>query len=147
MMITLDDVLTTSGKFKSRAGLATHDVKMNASVTAERASSLMLSFGRDRALTSGFRPQKVNASTPGAAKNSWHIYGCAIDIEDNDRELALFCLAEVKLLEHFGLWLEDPRWTRVKDQKTGKWSCWVHVQTKPPASGNRIFRPAGPMPR
>ena len=42
-----------------------------------------------------------------------------------------------EVLAEVGLWLEDPRWTF-----DPKGDHWVHLQTVPPRSGNRVFVPS-----
>lgn len=151
-MLTVDDVLTSSGKYPARAKFATMAIRVNAQALIEKINKLLTSFqnGHPKTivhkLSSGFRPPIVNAATPGASQTSWHMTGHAVDFEDPTGELALYCLCEVSLLEHFGLYLEDPRWTRVRNAN-GEWMRWVHLQSKAPPSGRRVFRPAGPEPR
>jgi hypothetical protein len=142
-----EDIITSDGKYPARAAAATPRIRDNARDLAERVDRLLTSFGERCEVSSGFRTQGANQAANGAAK-SWHLFGCAVDLRDPLGELALYCLAEQDLLAHFGLWLEDPRWTRKEKQKDGTWKHrWVHLQTKPPASGRRVFRPAGPPPR
>lgn len=152
-MCTTSDILTTSGRYPERAKLADAKVTANATEMAHRLSMLLQSFSgtvpigsKPRKLTSGFRPPSVNASIPGAAKRSLHMAGMAVDIEDDDRELAVFCLADLWLLDHLGLWLENPQHTKVK-RADGTWAKWVHVQMRPPPSGKRVFDPGGTIPR
>lgn len=138
-MITGRDILTSSGKYLERDDYATDDVRKNAFDLAERVDRLLLSFGHKRIVTSGFRPAHVNAATPGAAEHSLHIVGAAVDLEDDDRELALFCGYDLNWFKTFGLWMENPRWTRKKNGS--KWNAWVHLQLIPPPSGSRVFVP------
>lgn len=150
--MVLEDILTTSGKYPERADHADDSVRLHAVVLAERVSKLLTIFRaqyknqiRERLLTSGFRPKAVNDATPGAAKASLHMTGQACDIEDNDRELALFCLDDLHRLEAIGLWLENPRYTRVH-RGNGVWASWLHLQTRPPGSGARVFNPGTSLP-
>ncbi len=152
-MCTTEDILTTGGLYPERAQFADERVQQNATTLAARVTSLLQSFSgtaqhgaKPRRLTSGFRPDAVNAATPGAAKGSLHTLGLAADIEDDDRELAVFCLSDQKLLEHIGLWLENPQHTKVR-RADGTWAKWVHVQARPPASGRRVFDPGSTVPR
>ena len=153
-MLTVDDVLTSSGKYPERAKLATREIRFNAQALVEKINKVITSYENGHSktenieLSSGFRPPLVNAATPGASETSWHMTGHAVDIEDPAGNLALFCSLETSLLEHFGLYLEDPRWTRKIRQSDGTWRHrWVHLQDKAPPSGRRVFRPAGPEPR
>lgn len=134
--MTLDDVLTSSGKFPKRALLADSYVQANAVETARRVTMMLTSFASvaketsERKLSSGFRDKQSNAAA-GGAKASCHLFGMAADIEDKDRKFATFCVANEDLLRHFGLWMEDPRYTK----------SWVHLQTRPVGSGSHIFVP------
>lgn len=147
-MITAKDVIDSSGKFPERSAFASEEVRTNAAITAAALTRLETSFGRLLILSSGYRPQHVNAQTDGAALNSLHMTALAGDAEDHDRELAIFCLSDLALLEHFGLYLEDPRYSRRRHPDTKKWMFWVHLQIVPPKSGKRVFIPHnGPIPR
>jgi hypothetical protein len=126
--MTAEDVLTTCGKFNYRAMLASEQVRSNAAETARRVSLLLNSFGSDRKLTSGFRDRESNARAHGA-KASAHIEGRAVDIEDHDGRLALYCVQNQDLLAHIQLWVENPQYTK----------GWVHVQTRP--TTERVFKP------
>ena len=146
-MITARDVIDSSGKFPERSAFASDEVRTNAAIAAAALTRLETSFGRRLILSSGYRPQHVNAQTDGAALNSLHMKGLAADVVD-DRELAIFCLSDEKLLEHFGLYIEDPRYTRRRSPDTKEWMFWVHLQVVPPKSGKRVFIPHnGPIPR
>jgi hypothetical protein len=152
-MCSVDDILTTGGLYPERATFADAKITANATEMAKRVTMLLQSFSgtaphgaKQRALTSGFRPDAVNAATPGAAKGSLHKLALAADIEDDDRELAVYCLSDQKLLEHIGLWLENPQHTK-KRRADGSWARWVHVQMRPPASGKRVFDPGSTVPR
>ncbi len=83
-------------------------------------------------VSSGWRPPAVNAATPRAAKMSKHLTGEAIDLYDPDDALDAWLMGAGQAeLVRLGLWLEHPDAT----------PRWTHVQTRPPGSGNRVFRP------
>lgn len=82
-------------------------------------------------VSSGWRPPAVNSSTPGAAKNSKHMTGQAIDLYGPGNKLATFAFENQDLLKEAGLWMEHPSATPI----------WLHLQTVPPKSGNRVFYP------
>ena len=111
----------------------------NAKVTVERTNKLLNAFyavhpdAVSRHVNSGWRPQSVNDVTPNAARTSLHITGEAVDLSDGDGELGRWCRspAGLTILQQIGLWLESPDYTR----------RYVHVQTKSPRSGNRVFIP------
>ena len=71
--------------------------------------------------------QRINPNAMGSS----HLYGCAVDIADPKGELATWLRKNQHLLVAYGLWMEDPRYTK----------GWVHLQTYAPKSFNRIFIP------
>jgi hypothetical protein len=127
---TATDLLTTCGKHEERLGFVTKEVEGNAHMFVQRLNALLLLFGKERTLSSGFRDKASNKAAGGAAF-SWHILGLAADIEDKDRELAKFILSDSAHLRKCGLYAEHP----------DKTPTWVHVQSEPPRSGRRIFQP------
>lgn len=117
-------------------------IRKNAAQTVETVNKLLaLAKGagvvirprRDGTLTnSGWRPPSVNAKTPGASKTSLHMSGEAIDLNDPTGDLASWCARSAPtVLTDLGLWMEHPAAT----------PQWVHLQTRPPRSGARIFHP------
>jgi hypothetical protein len=131
--LTHNDILTTSGKYPDRPKKwpPEQGTVANAHDLAARLNRLGDYWERQLTLTSGYRPDAINAKVPGAAKKSHHRICAAADIADPDGKLAAFCLADLPMLEHLGLWLEDPAHTK----------GWVHLQLFPPKSGNRVFKP------
>ena len=79
-------------------------------------------------ITSGYRPGHFNKAAGGAAR-SGHLVCQAIDVADPQGELAELFKNNLKLLEEYGLWLEDPEHTL----------GWLHLDTK--ERKNRIFKP------
>jgi uncharacterized protein YcbK (DUF882 family) len=88
-------------------------------------------YGKPMTVSSGWRPEAVNASISNAAKKSNHVKGLACDFKDGDGELDKWCMTNLKVLEDCGLYLEHP------DATLG----WCHLQCVPPKSGNRVFKP------
>lgn len=123
-MITVDDYL-----MGRKAGL-TFELLENAIDTVEKVNLLLEAFGSDRKVTSGYRPAAVNAAVGGARKSN-HMACKACDLEDQNEQLDQWCVNNTKKLAEIGLWLEHPSATK----------GWCHVQTVPPRSGNRIFKP------
>lgn len=94
-------------------------------------------YSKPMVVTSGWRPPQINAKTPGAAPQSNHMKGLAVDIADADGALMNWVLRNLDLMKDLGLYFEDFRYT----------PTWCHFQCVPPASGKRIFVPyAGPAP-
>lgn len=131
--ITHLDVLTSSGKYPDRMVNArpTQATLAHAFEIAPRITRLQMYWAKQLSISSGYRPAYINEKTKNAAKHSLHMICAACDIEDPTGELAKFCLADIPMLEHIELWVEDPAYTK----------GWVHVQLYPPRSGKRVFIP------
>lgn len=95
-----------------------------------RARLNQLGFKPPRVFTCTYRNPEHNARVGGAKKSS-HLTGCACDIADADRKLKDYLLMNPELLEECDLYAEDFDST----------STWVHLQSNPPKSGKRIFKP------
>lgn len=92
-------------------------------------------YGKSLQISSGYRPAAINAAV-GGAKKSNHIMCLAVDfVDDKNRTLAKWCVANLKILEDLNLWMEDPRHTKSDNGN------WVHLQCVSPRSGKRIFIP------
>jgi hypothetical protein len=87
-------------------------------------------YGKPLSVSSGYRPGVFNRSA-GGAKNSAHMTCEAIDVVDTDGDFAAWCLDNLDELEKAGLYMEDPNHT----------PGWVHLQTREPRSGKRVFLP------
>ena len=129
MPITLDDYYM--GRQHKYPEELTGELEENAQITVNRVNELLLSFGEDRHVNSGWRPAAVNAGVPGAAKASRHTTCQACDLGDDDGSLDDWALRNPEILESIGLWQEHPDST----------PRWAHFQTIAPKSGNRVFRP------
>lgn len=125
-MLTIDDILTSSGKYKERAKSpeCTGEVITNAGVLLNRVNGLLIRLGRTAKVSSGFRTQAAN-SAAGGAKKSGHMLGKAVDLEDNDGTLDE--LITDGLLTEFDLYREDPAKTK----------GWCHLDITP--RKNRTF--------
>ncbi len=144
--MTAGDVLSSSGLHPDRPidYPPTREMLYDAMVIAQRCTQLLQSYSSSKptvegepAVRSGYRPPDINAATPGAAQYSQHMFCRAVDLDDPHGELAAWCLGNLDLLEHFELYMEDPRWT----------PSWVHLQSLPPKSNSRVFIPfKGPPP-
>lgn len=84
-------------------------------------------------VSSGWRPPVINANTPGAAVNSRHMTGQAVDLYDPDGDIDEWLLSDAgqAALAKLGLWMEHPAATK----------GWCHLQTVPPRSKRRVFYP------
>lgn len=80
---------------------------------------------------SGHGGYRNPACTVGAT-HSLHRTGEAVDRHDPSRKFQSWCMAHQDVLVDQGLWMESPQWT----------PSWVHLQTQPPNSGLRVYRPS-----
>ncbi len=131
--LKIADILTSSGKFPERPVKwpPAQNIVAHAYDMVAKLNRLLLYWERPITISSGYRPPAVNAVTKGAAKGSLHQMCAAVDVVDPGGRLAAFCLADLPMLEHLGLWMEDPAFTR----------GWCHLQLFAPKSGNRVFQP------
>ena len=110
-------------------------IKLNAIGLLKYVNDLIYQLGIDPVVTSGFRPPSYNKTVKGAAKKSNHQYGLAIDLSDPKKELAKMICGEdfddINILREFNLYAEHPNYTK----------NWLHIQSVPPQSGKRIFKP------
>lgn len=118
------------GRDVAYGGELTPQIRDNALVLINRVNKVLGAFGRTPPVNSGWRPRAVNDATPGAARNSRHLTGQAVDLQDRDGALNAWCVANIGQLAAAGLWLEDRRDT----------PSWCHLQSVSPASGTRVFR-------
>lgn len=107
------------------------ELQVNVNTIVPRANELLEAFGSYRKVNSGYRRPEDNAKVPSPKPKSKHLTCQAVDLEDRDGKFKAFCVANVKLLESIGLWMEAPAST----------PTWVHVQCVPPGSKRRIFQP------
>jgi hypothetical protein len=139
-MLTLDQYWM--GRDKEYPLMLSTQTRKNAAITVDlinrfliiaKVSNVLLPTRPDNGslVNSGWRPAAVNADTPGASKSSLHITGQAIDLYDPTGAIDKWCMVAPKAIIDIGLWQEHP------DSTPG----WCHLQTLPPHSGNRVFRP------
>ena len=99
----------------------------------ERFSGVLATHPNGTHISSGWRPPSVNAATSGAAPNSRHMTGQAVDVYDPDEILDTWLMSEEgqEALKEIGLWMEHPSATK----------GWSHLQSVAPRSKNRVFFP------
>jgi len=105
-------------------------VRSNAADLAERVSRLLDHLGVTAAISSGFRTALSNSKAAGS-KNSAHLTGQAVDLADTTGTLAATITRDPGLLVTYDLYMENAYYTK----------GWVHLSTRPTASGRRIFTP------
>lgn len=134
-MITIEEL--TMGREKLYPQDYTKAIHQNLLVLLRKMNMIRKTYNKPMIVTSGWRPQAINATTKGAAKNSKHVSGLAVDIKDTDSALWNWCMENLEMIQGLGLYLEDKRYTKT----------WVHFQLGAPSSGLRIFKPhSGTMP-
>jgi uncharacterized protein YcbK (DUF882 family) len=134
-MIVLKELLG-SAKYETLSA----DIQGNLMILLERINKIRDAYGKPMTVTSGLRTmedhlriyrEKGITDINRIPMKSRHLYGQAVDISDPKQELQKWCLANVKLLEEVGLWMEDFSAT----------PNWCHFQVVAPGSGNRFFKP------
>lgn len=128
-MIELDDYF---GKVSHIAN-PTAEIEDNARVLLEKVNKLVrnLPFPFEVHVNSGWRPPEYNKTIPGAAPNSKHMTGQAIDLGDPDGQLDDYLSGNPEVIIQHDLYMEHPLSTK----------GWCHLQSIPPRSGKRIFYP------
>lgn len=116
-MISLDDWITSSGKYTERADSEelTQEVKNNAEALLTKINTLLEDLGiKDPTVSSGFRPSSVNSKIPNAAKRSAHMSGNACDIFDPENKIGKIIRKNKEMLATNGLMMEQiestPSW-------------------------------------
>ena len=102
----------------------------NANVLVRRVNGLLRHWSDKVFVSSGYRPSVYNKAA-GGASNSSHMTCEAVDLRDTDGKLGRFITENPWLLTQADLYMED----------TSRTKTWVHLQTRPTKSGNRIFMP------
>lgn len=133
-MITKDELLM--GRDETFKDQYTQQISDNIDHLLDVMNIVRAEYGRPMRVTSGWRPATVNKSTAGAAPNSAHMTGEAVDISDGSGALRLWVLDNLELLTDLGLFMEDFNWT----------PNWVHFGIRKPGSGKRIFVPQKGLP-
>lgn len=133
-MITLKELL---GPYNFSSLPESH--RSNLMDLLERCNRFRQAYAKPMRCTSGYRSE-ADQRRIYAAKGvtgdkvpmgSCHLKGAAADFADPDGSMAAWAKANEALLEKFGLWIEDPAYTK----------GWLHMQTQPPKSGKRFFKP------
>ncbi len=124
-MITLQDLITASGKYPERANHKelTQDVKDNAMKLLAKVNPMLKELGITKvSVSSGWRPSSVNANTKGSSKKSLHMSGFAVDLVGHEAYDAIE--KNPAILKKYSLWVEDkqsaPTWTHIDCSETRK---------------------------
>lgn len=141
-LITLEDWITASGKYKERlkSPELTEEVKNNATRLLKKVNDVLKELNiTEIKVSSGFRPTNINANIKGAAPKSGHTRGLAIDFVDTNEKLDELLNSDKSqdLLEKHGIWQEHP-------SKTKGWSHWDIIERpikNRPGCKKRQFNP------
>jgi hypothetical protein len=129
-MLTLQDLLTSSGKYPERAKSTelTDEIKANGEKLLESVNSLLKELGITGVkISSGFRPSSVNSKVPNAAKRSLHMICKAVDLEDKNGEIDKAIASRDDLKKKYGLWQEAcGSSAQFPDKTVG----WAHLDNK-----------------
>lgn len=130
-MISRDEVL----KGRDRDYPLNAELEGNLNKLLDAVNKIRKEWGKPLVVTSGYRPGHFNKNARGAKKSA-HMTCEAVDFHDPSGEFGKWCLDNLKLLEEAGLYMESPLYTHEPPAKR-----WVHLQTRRPKSGNRVFIP------
>jgi Peptidase M15 len=133
-MITKEEVLM--GRDKLFPNDYNENISDNIDFLLEKVNVIRAMYNKPLKVSSGFRPPSVNKMTKGAAPNSAHCTGEAVDLQDLDGSFRDWCLQNLKAFKDEGLYIEDFRYTK----------GWVHITCRKPQSGKRIFIPEKGLP-
>lgn len=127
------DYVTKADRRKVYSSQFKQSIQDNAVILLQKVNSLLNDLGITSGnVTSGWRPDTINASTTNAAKQSYHMNGMAVDLLDNHtQDLAKLVASRPDLLRKYGLFMEDMTATR------GMNTNWCHLDY-----GTRSDRPS-----
>lgn len=108
--------------------------KKNLSVLVEALNELGRFFPEPVVVIRGLRTEMQNEAV-GGVKNSPHLTGEAVDLQDKNHNLGQFILNNLHLLQEFGLYMENPYYCVSKN--TG--NNWIHLQTR--HASQTVFKP------
>ncbi len=127
MKLSVQDILSSDGKYPDRAKVASTGVIASAGDLATRLAALLAEYGTRPPINSGYRTPEANKAAGGAPKSA-HLEGRAVDFADPSKKLSKWCLAHLDRLEYHGIWMEAP------DSVPR-----THLQSRPVK--NRVFKP------
>jgi hypothetical protein len=128
--LTVDEYLMHRDADQRYSPEFTPVIALNAADLVARVNRLLGQYGKTPDVNSGWRPAAVNRAV-GGAPSSAHLTGQAVDLDDPAADLKAWCMAHLGVLVECGLYMEAPTATL----------GWIHLQSRAPASGARIFKP------
>jgi len=87
-MVTRDEILMGRDKQYPLDGI----MEANLEKLLRAVNKFRAVYGKPLKVTSGYRPEAINATVKGAAKKSNHTQCLAVDLADSDGKLAEYCL-------------------------------------------------------
>lgn len=108
----------------------TKEMEKNLENLLKAVNGLLKHYNSPVKVSSGYRPPQINQSV-GGARQSAHTTCEAVDLADPNGYLCNWILNNIHLLKQFGLYMENPMFTK----------GWVHLQIRPTRSGNIVFLP------
>lgn len=105
--------------------IPTETQRANLQELVEKLNNLGVLFTKPVNVIRGLRTEMQNEAV-GGVKNSPHLTGEAVDLEDKDHLLSQFILNNIELLERNGLYMENPYYC--VSRATG--NNWIHLQTR-----------------
>lgn len=125
-------------------GLIPTDIQTrNLNILVSRLNNIGEFFPDPVIVVAGLRTPERNSAV-GGAKNSPHLTGEAVDLEDKDYKLSKFLLNNLELLERNGLYMENPFCCTSKTNTksfNGKtfMNNWIHLQIR--VASATVFNP------
>jgi Peptidase M15 len=136
-MISMAEYFTRDGVDLSTTECTSVSQKQHAQILLTKVNKLLAAYDAHLGhhwvaiVRSGFRTPAINACIKGAAPNSFHMSGYAIDIADNKNELDDWLSTPVGLAAQKAAVLYREHHTQT--------DTWCHLQAIPPRSGNWEF--------
>jgi hypothetical protein len=132
MYITLNDWITSSGRYPDRAKSPelTQEIKQQAQITVDCVNNLLneIAWQEEVSISSGFRPSSANAAA-GGAKKSAHMTGLALDIFQSKpiNKLGQAIRARQKQEGEKGILGRNGLMMEALEVTVGANSLWVHL--------------------
>lgn len=98
------------------------EVRNNIKNLIKELNVIQKEIGLDKKLyvSSGYRSPQLNAKVPGAAKNSFHMKGMAVDLQSNDISPGELANRIEKLISQ----------GKIKQGGLGRYSSWTHYDNR-----------------
>jgi len=138
-MVTIEKLLQCATTKKYQIKDVPTDVIANLTNLAILLNNIEIDYGKELKFTCSYRDKEHNAKV-GGAKNSSHLYGLAVDIQDLKNELFNWFIAnKEEKANKYNVFLEDII------KKDGSKRNWLHITKRQFLSykegGTRVFKP------